>query len=113
MQKSMHVAGSHRCRKVCILQGALVGGATGLVFSVWLTTGSLMRKRRHPILPPLSIDECTAASNLTFPNYYDTNSSSVFHFTDEPPVNSTMTFLSPPTNQTISVRSSSRCSTCF
>jgi len=88
-----------------LFQGALIGGITSAVGSCWLTIGSFtMTKIPHPILPSLSIDGCTQPNNLTFHNYDVTNSSSAYRFSDESPVNATMTYFRPPlTSQTIEV----------
>src|SRR6218665_3253661 len=76
---------------------------------MWLTFGSIMMKHKHPTLPPLRTDRCMMTNNLTFPEYYnDTNSSSIFRYFDESPINATMTYFHPVNNQTIGVTSQCR-----
>jgi len=48
-----------------------------------MSFGSMVMKKKHNTLPPLSTDGCTMTNNLTFHNYNGSDSSSIVDFLDE------------------------------
>ena len=47
---------------VYAIQGAMFGGIVGVCLTMWLNIGSLSVKKKHPTLPPISIENCIMKS---------------------------------------------------